>query len=157
MKLENTALMESTKKINDQLTIAGKLAPEQLQQAASEGYKSVLNLRSPEEEGFLKDEQQQVEAAGMQYVNIPVKPDGMTDKLTDRVLDQIDQLPKPALIHCASSMRAGAMAFMSVATRQGMTAAQVFEKAEEAGFDCDANPRMKQFLEHYVSTHSKTS
>lgn len=143
------------KKINEQLTVAGQVTPEQLQQAAAEGYKSVLNLRSPDEQGFLQDEQQQAEAAGLQYVNIPVKPNEMTDELTTQVLEQIDNLPKPALIHCASSMRAGAMAFMNIATRQGMTPEQVFEKAGEVGFDCNANPQIKQFLENYVSTHQQ--
>lgn len=148
--------MENVKKINEQLTVAGQVTIEQLQQAGKEGYKAVLNLRSPDEQGFMQDEQQQAEVAGLEYVNIPVKPDGMTDELTNRVLEQIDQLPKPVLIHCASSMRAGAMAFMNVATRQGMTAEQVFEKATEAGFDCDSQPQIKQFLESYVSKHSKT-
>ncbi len=142
------------KKIDADLSVAGQVAPEQLQQAAAEGYKSVLNLRSPDEQGFLPDERQIAEAAGLEYVNIPVKPSEMTDELTDRVLAQIDALPKPALIHCASAMRAGAMAFMNLATRQGMTPEQVFEKAGEAGFDCNANPQIKQFLEQYISTHS---
>jgi uncharacterized protein (TIGR01244 family) len=102
----------------------------------------------------LPDEQQLAEAAGLEYVNIPVKPSEMTEELTDKVLEQIDALPKPALIHCASAMRAGAMAFMNLATRRGMTAERVFEKAGEAGFDCNANPQMKQFLEQYISTHS---
>ncbi|PSM45503.1 phosphatase [Chroococcidiopsis sp. CCALA 051] len=147
--------MENVKQINDELSVAGQVTPEQLQQAAGEGFKSVLNLRSPEEQGFLQDEQQQAEAAGLQYANIPVKPNEMTDELTTQVLEQIDKLPKPALIHCASSMRAGVMAFMNVATRQGMTPEQVFEKAGEVGFDCNANPQMKQFLEHYVATHQQ--
>lgn len=148
--------MENVKKINEQLTVAGQLTVEQLQQASKQGYKAVLNLRSPEEQGFMQDEQQQAEVAGLEYVNIPVKPDGMTGELTDRVLEQIDKLPKPILIHCASSMRAGAMAFMNVATRQGLTAEQLFEKASEAGFNCDSQPQMKQFLESYISQHSRT-
>lgn len=156
-KLKNKLTMENVKKINEQLTVAGQVKAEQLQEAAAEGYKSVLNLRSPEEEGFMKDEQKQAEAAKLQYVNIPVKLDEMTEELTDKVLEQIDRLPKPLLIHCASSMRAGAMAFMNVATRQGMTSKQVFEKAAEAGFDCNAQPQMKQFLESYISKHSKTT
>ncbi|MBD2434953.1 MULTISPECIES: beta-lactamase hydrolase domain-containing protein [Fischerella] len=149
--------MENVKKINNELTVAGQVTPEQLQQAASEGYKSVLNLRSPSEQGFISDEQQQAQALGLNYINIPVKPNEISDELATEVLEQIDRLPKPALIHCASGMRAGLMAFMNVATRQGMTPEQVFEKAAEAGFDCNANPQMKQFLEHYVSTHSQTN
>lgn len=149
--------MENVKKINNELTVAGQVTSEQLQQAVNEGYKSVLNLRSPDEQGFISNEQQQAQALGLHYVNIPVKPNEISDELTTEVLKQIDDLPKPALIHCASAMRAGVMAFMNVATRQGMTPEQVFEKAAEAGFDCNANPQMKQFLEHYVSTHSQTN
>lgn len=147
--------MENVKQINKEMAIAGQLTPEQFQQASQEGFQSVLNLRSPDEEGVLSDEQQQVEAVGLEYVNIPVKPDTLDDELTTQVLRQIDELPKPALIHCASSMRAGAMAFMHMATRQGMTAEQAFEKAHQSGFDCDAYPDMKVFFKHYVDTHSR--
>jgi uncharacterized protein (TIGR01244 family) len=149
--------MENVKKINDELTVAGQVTPEQLQQAAQEGFKSVLNLRSPDENGFLNDEQQLAEAAGLEYVNIPVKVNEINDELTTEVLGQIDELPKPTLIHCGVSMRAGAMALMNVATRQGMTPEQAFEKAHEIGFDCSAYPQMKEFFEQYVSKHSKAS
>lgn len=150
--------MENVKKINDELTIAtGQVTPEQLQQAAQEGFKSVLNLRSPDEEGFLSEEEQQAEAVGLHYVNIPVLVSKIDDELTDQVLQQIDEIPKPALIHCKSGMRAGAMALMNVATRQGLTPQQAFEQAHKIGFDCSAQPQMKEFFEHYVSTHSKTS
>ncbi|PZO49585.1 MAG: phosphatase [Phormidesmis priestleyi] len=150
--------MENIKRINDQLAVAmGQVTPEELQQAAQEGYKSVLNLRSPNEEGFLSDEQQQAEAAGLKYVNVPVKPDGMSDELADQVLQEIDQLPKPALIHCKSGMRSGAMTLMYVAIQQGMTADEAMSMGKQNGFDCDSNPKMKQFFEHYVSEHAKAS
>ncbi len=149
--------MENVKKINDELTIAGQVRSEQLQQATQEGFKSVLNLRSPNEEGFLSEEQQQTEALGLQYVNIPVKVDALNEELTTQILQQIDQLPKPALIHCGTAMRAGAMALMNVATRQGLTPQQAFEQAHKIGFDCSAQPQMKEFFEHYVSTHSQTN
>jgi uncharacterized protein (TIGR01244 family) len=149
--------MESSKKINDELTVAGQITPEQLPQLAEEGFKSVLNLRSPEEEGFWPDEQHQVESIGLHYFNLPVKVDSLTEEQTDAVLQQIDALSKPALIHCAVSMRAGAMALMNVATRQGLTLEQAFEKAHAIGFDCSANPAMKEFFEFYVSQHGAAS
>ena len=148
--------MENTKQIDDDLSVAmGQPTVEQLQQAAKEGFKSVLNLRSPQEEGFVSDEQQQAEAAGLKYVNLPVKPDGMNDELTDRVLQEIERLPKPALIHCKSGMRSGVMTLMSVATDRGMTANEALAMGKQNGFDYDANPQMKQFFEHYVSTHER--
>ena len=50
----------------------------------------VLNLRSLEEEGFLDDEGERAKAAGLDYVNIPVKPDNINEDLADRVLQQRD-------------------------------------------------------------------
>ena len=150
--------MENVKRINDQLAVAiGQVTLEELHQAAQEGFKSVLNLRSPSEEGFLSDEQQQAENAGLQYVNVPVKPDGMSNELADQVLQEIDQLPKPALIHCKSGMRSGAMTLMYVATQQGLTADEAMEMGKQNGFDCDSNPQMKRFFEHYISEHTKAS
>lgn len=150
--------MENVKRINDQLAVTmGQVTLEQLQQAAQEGFKSVLNLQAPNEEGFLSDEQQTTEAAGLKYVNVPVKPDSMSDALADQVLQQIDALPKPALIHCKSGMHAGAMTLMYVATQQGMTAEQALQMGKQHGFDCDAQPQMKQFFEHYVAEHTKAS
>ncbi|AFY54343.1 hypothetical protein Riv7116_1800 [Rivularia sp. PCC 7116] len=146
--------MENTKKINDDITVTGQVTPEQLQQAAKSGLKSVLNLRAPDEKGFMKDEQQQAEAAGLNYTNIPLKVETIDDKLIDEILEQIDQLPKPALIHCASGMRAGAMALMNLAIDKGMTPKEAFETAEKLGFDCSSSPKLKQVFEEYVAKHS---
>jgi uncharacterized protein (TIGR01244 family) len=149
--------MENVKKINEQLTVSGQVTPEQLQQAAQEGFSSILNLRSPDEKGYWHQEEEEAKALGLNYINIPVKVDNLTEEQATEILKQIDELPKPALIHCASAMRAGAMALMNVATRQGMTPEQAFGKAGEIGFDCSANPKMKEFFEQYVSKHSKAS
>ncbi len=142
-------------KINDQITVAGQVAPEQFEEAARQGFKSVLNLRTPDEEGYLPDEEQQAEAAGLRYASIPVKKEEISDELTDNVLKEIDELPKPVLVHCASGMRAGAMAFMHMATREGLPAEEAMRRAQESGFDCNSEPQLKQFFEHYVETHSQ--
>lgn len=150
--------MENVKKISDSLSVApDQPSPEQFQQAAREGYRAILNLRSPDEEGFLSDERQQVESTGLQYAHIPVKPEDLSDELADRVLQTIDDLPRPTLIHCKSGLRSGAMALMYVATGQGMTADEALAMAKQQGFNCDAHPQMKQFFERYVVTHTRQS
>ncbi|MGB3533371.1 MAG: protein tyrosine phosphatase family protein [Microcoleaceae cyanobacterium] len=146
--------MKNIKQINENLAVATEqLSAQQLQQAAQAGYKSVLNLRSPQEEGFLEDEAQQAKAAGLDYVNIPVKPNHISEELALRVLQQIDQLPKPLLTHCRSGLRAGAFSLMYFATREKISAAQAMEKGKQMGFDCSQSPDMKEFFQQYISKH----
>lgn len=146
--------MENVKKINQNLAVATEqLTAQQLRQAATEGYKSILNLRSPEEEGFLDDEGEQAKAEGLDYVNIPVKPDNINEDLADRVLQQIDSLPKPLLAHCKSGLRSGAFSLMYLATKEGMSAEEAMDKGKAMGFDCDKSPQMKEFFKQYISQH----
>jgi uncharacterized protein (TIGR01244 family) len=125
--------MNTIRKINDDFAIAGQLTPEQLQQLAQEGFKSVLNLRSPDEEGVLINEQQQVEALGLYYINVPVKVEAINDEVAAQVLKKLDELSKPILVHCNNAMRAAAMALMHIATQQGVSLSQAFNQAEQLG------------------------
>lgn len=125
--------MNTIRTINDDLAIAGQITPEQLQQIAQEGFKSVLNLRSPDEEGFLINEQQQAEALGLYYINVPVKLETINHEVAAQVLQKIDQLTKPALVHCNNAIRAAAMVLMHIATQQGASLSQAFKQAERLG------------------------
>ncbi len=125
--------MNTIRKINDDLAIAGQLTPEQLQQIAQEGFKSVLNLRSADEEGFLNNEQQQVEALELYYIHLPVKVETINDEVAAQVLKKIDELSKPILVHCNNAMRAAAMVLMYIATQQGVSLSQAFKQAEQFG------------------------
>jgi uncharacterized protein (TIGR01244 family) len=142
--------MEHVKKINNELTVSIQITPEQLQKAAREGFKSILNLRSSDEDGFWDEERQQAEALGLHYVNIPVRGAILTEKLTTEILKQIDDLPKPTLIHCSEGMRSGAMALMNLAIHQGfeMNLEQAFELAKIIDLDCSAYPPMKELVLH---------
>lgn len=150
--------MEGIKTITPEIAVAdSQLTPEQIHQAAKAGFRSILNLRSPQEEGAPAEEQAQVEQAGLTYANIPIQPSDISGELTNQVLQTIDDLPKPVLTHCKSGMRSGAMALMYVATRNGMSADAALQKGKENGFDCDAHPQMKQFFIHYIDSHTETS
>ena len=149
--------MDNVRPITADLSVAGQVTAAQLQQAAEAGFKSVFNLRAPGEEGYLSDEQALAEAAGLTYAATPVKPPELDQATIDSLLAEIDALPKPALIHCGVGLRAGAMAMMHLATRQGMTPEQAFAKAEELGFDCSASPQLKQLFQQYVGQHSQAS
>ncbi|MGF1602080.1 MAG: beta-lactamase hydrolase domain-containing protein [Thermosynechococcaceae cyanobacterium] len=150
--------MNDTIQLSDQLTVATtQLNPEQLQALAGAGYRSVLNLRSPSEPGFSTEEQQQVEAAGLQYLNIPVDPAQITDPLTDKILTQMEQLAKPILLHCSSGIRSGAMALIYVAIQQGMSVDQAMAKNRLWGLGLATKPQIQQFVQDYIARHSRVN
>jgi uncharacterized protein (TIGR01244 family) len=126
--------METIRKITHDLAIAGQIGPEQLKQIAQEGFKSVLNLQTPEEKGFLVNEQQQVEDLGLNYMHMPIALDAINhDDITIQVLQKIAELAKPVLVHCSSDVRAAAMVLMYIATRQGVPLDKALKQAEKLG------------------------
>jgi len=120
-------IMDTVRKINNELAIAGQITPDQFQKITEDGYKSVLNLRSPDERGLLDNEQEKLEFLGLRYINFPMKFEEINNRTTLQILQTINELPKPLLIHCDNSIRSSVLALLYVATKQGIT----FEKALE--------------------------
>lgn len=125
--------MNPVKKINHELAIAGQISLEQLQQLAAEGYQTVLNLRSPDENGFSNCEAQKTENLGLCYLNIPTYCAAMNSEIAVVILQQMAVLPKPILLHCDTGMRAAAIAFMDIALKQGIAPDQAFLRATQFG------------------------
>ncbi|MCP6759753.1 MAG: sulfur transferase domain-containing protein [Fischerella sp. CENA71] len=138
--------MTEIKKISDQFSAAGQVSPEDLQQAAQAGFKSVLNLRSPAETGFVNDEQEQANAVGLEYTNIPLSPTQANQESLNQAIQEIENLPKPILVHCAAGARAASIALIAAANQQGLTPEQVKQKAQELGLKLE-QPHLQQFLQ----------
>ncbi|BAY18626.1 hypothetical protein NIES21_44740 [Anabaenopsis circularis NIES-21] len=148
--------------INESLTTTGQISVKQLEQAIQEGYKSVLNLRSPNELGFFQDEQKLAEKLGLYYVNVPVRLEALNEELITKTLKILEQLPKPVLIHCAAGMRSTGIALLSIAIQEGLTSEQTLAKAKSLGFGFledfngfSVSPRLKQLFVNYVNQHAK--
>jgi len=139
--------MSDIKKVSDEYSAGGQPTPETLKQLADEGYKSVVNLRALDEVGALADEQQQAQAVGLEYVNVPLKPSQTNDNSTAKVLSELQQLPTPVYFHCGAGGRASALALIAFANQHQLNRQQVLAKAKEL----DINPEqvhLKQFLEN---------
>jgi uncharacterized protein (TIGR01244 family) len=143
--------MEYFQRIDADCAIAAQLTPEQIQQLPQTEFKSVLNLRSPEESGVLGDEQQQIEALGLTYANVPMLLDRLNSNLAERVLAALQNLPKPILIYCASARRASAIALLEIARERNLTPEQVLELGLTMGFDYEAHPNLKLFIYEHVA------
>lgn len=108
----------------------------------------MVNLRSPNETGALADEQQQAEAAGLHYVNVPLQSTEANAELTAKVLSEVEQLPTPVYFHCGVGGRASAAALIAFATQQKLSQEAILTKAQELGISLE-QPQLKQFLEGY--------
>ncbi|BAZ37061.1 glutathione S-transferase-like protein [Calothrix sp. NIES-4101] len=148
--IERYARFTNTKKISNNLSAAGQVTPEELQQAAAKGFRSVLNLRSPNEPGFLEDEQQKAQTAGLEYANVPLIPADGNQNLTEEAIQQIKNLPKPILIHCAAGGRASGIALIATAIEENLTYEQIVHKAAELNISLEQS-HLKQFLIEKVS------
>lgn len=146
--------MDTLKIVTPDISVSGQVTQQDLEQLVHEGYEAVLNLRSPHEEGFWQEEESAATNLGLHYVNAPVNLSELTEELATQVLRCIDEMPKPVLIHCGVSMRAGAIALMNIAIQQGLTVEAAFAKAQDMGFDDNAYSQMREFFKFYLDKHS---
>jgi uncharacterized protein (TIGR01244 family) len=110
---------------------SGQPAPEAFARLASQGFKTVVNLRT-EEEGA-RDEEARVKAAGLRYVWVPVTPGTFTVEDAEAVQVVLDDAEAaPVLIHCATGNRVGAV-WTVIQVRQGRPLSEARLEGEAIG------------------------
>jgi len=141
--------------ITPQLFVGKQLTPEEFKQISTV-IKTVINLRSPEETGFMEEEESLVKSLGMFYVNIPTTSASLQERLADEILYRIDDCYRPILIHDSNSKRSIAIALMHVITRGELSLSQARERAKGIGFDASDVEEFIAFLSYYVKRHSSS-
>lgn len=88
---------------------AGQPGEEHLQALADAGYRTIIDLRtSQEERGY--DEPATARHAGMEYINLPVGPESLDGTKIERFRELMNDADRrPALVHCSSANRVGAL------------------------------------------------
>jgi uncharacterized protein (TIGR01244 family) len=145
--------------ISHDLTAVGQVQLLQLQQAVQEGYRSVLNLRSPDELGFLKSEPQMVKSLGLRYVNLPLRLEELDETTVTQILQTIERLPKPIVVHCAAGIRSFSISLLRTAIQDGLTVEETMQKARSLGFhyidSTLVSPTLKQRFVTYLTQYSR--
>jgi uncharacterized protein (TIGR01244 family) len=144
------------RKISDEIAIAGQPSAEELQTLRDSGYRTVVNLRTPDEAGIVPDEERLVEAAGLTYAEIPVSPQTLDDMAVQRFTNTIASEGRmPVLVHCKSAGRAGIMALLHLAIQHSWTLEQALEEGRKMG-DIAPGPNSpyRSFFESYIRRHS---
>lgn len=96
---------------NEAFSVAPQLQPEDMQEVAQAGYKSVI-INRPDGEGgpeqpAATDVMKAAEAAGMVTAYLPVVSGAMTYDDVERFKELLDTLPSPVLAFCRSGTRSG--------------------------------------------------
>ncbi len=138
-------------RINDQFCTGGQPRLEHLKQLKDEGIKAIINLR-PTGEHRAAEEEEKARELGLRYFNIPVvfrdpKEEQVTEFL--RVTDNPEN--RPAFIHCAAAIRAGAFWMIRRVLRDGWTIDAAEEEAKKVGLK--ESPHLNEFVRQYIDKH----
>lgn len=125
--------------------------PEQghLERLAAAGYRTVIDLRTSEEpRGF--DEPEIVGRAGMEYANIPVGHEVVDAETFDRFRQILtDAERRPALVHCSSANRVGALLIPYLILDEGKSPEDARDIAARVGLRSDELERVAfRYVEH---------
>ena len=114
---------------------AGQPGQGHLKQLAKAGYRTILDLRTSEEDpGF--EESEIVRSAGMEYVNIPLemKPEAFSDGVFDRARELLaDAERRPILVHCASAARVTPLLIPYLILDEGRSPEEAVRIASQVG------------------------
>lgn len=118
-----------------------------IREAAADGYRTVVNLRTDGEGGDPVDEGRVVTSAGMKYVRIPVAPGGLASEQADRLAEAIgDAGSQPALVHCKTGQRAAAVWALYLSKYRGKTPEEALAAADSAGIGRDLRADLERRL-----------
>jgi len=129
--------------------IAGTPSERGLEQLRAQGVKHVIDLRGPEE--GTSAEASSARHLGLNYVNIPMRPDTFSEDQAKKFLAAMDAArDEPVLIHCARGSRAGGMYGLYLGASGRCTTQQALEKARAAGL---RNKLLEAAVEDYLRKH----
>lgn len=126
---------------------AGQPTGEQLQLLAEEGYKTIIDLRAPEEPHGV-DEPEAARLNGMAYVNIPVTLETLDQATIDKFLEAMKTAKRPLVLHCTGSVRVGALYYAWLVLEEDVPPRAAMAKAKAAGL---RHPELAQKIEKLVS------
>jgi uncharacterized protein (TIGR01244 family) len=123
--------------IDDSISVAPQLSPEDMATLAEQGFGYVINNRPDDEEGGQPSDAEMrraAEAAGLGYVAIPVVMGGMTRAQVDEMAAALASTNKPVLAFCRSGTRSCNLWALAEASR-GADPEALVAKAAAAGYD----------------------
>ncbi len=123
--------------IDDRISVAPQIAPEDMAALAAAGFGLVINNRPDDEESGQPSGAEMraaAAAAGLGYVAIPTVMGAMSRGQVDAMAAALQSTDKPALAFCRSGTRSCNLRALAAASRGGAPEA-LLAKAAGAGYD----------------------
>lgn len=117
----------------ENLLCGGQLTHRDLEDAKAKGYRTIINLRPASEQGAF-DEAAAAKELGLDYLNIPVAGEAdLTMQTVQALHDALERHPMPAIVHCASGNRVGALFAMRAAWIEGKSVEEAIRIGRQSG------------------------
>lgn len=124
------------KRIDDRVSVAGQIGPDEMEAVGAAGFTTVVNNRP---DGEAPDQPtgaeigRAAEAAGLRYLEIPVGREGMTPQMIEQARAVEEESEGPVLMFCRSGTRSTTLWALSQAGRR--EAGEIIALAAGAGYD----------------------
>jgi len=139
--------------IDDKPTGGGQPSAEAYAKAATNGFRSVLTLRSPKDGVDLTRERLVVEQNKLRYFNIRYYTDFPQREQVDEFLKLArDPLNQPMLVNCAFAERVAPLMMMFHILEQGWPEDRAVEEASRSGL---ATTKLRRFAKDYLANRRK--
>lgn len=125
------------RKLDETISVAGQITPDDVAEAARQGFAFVINNR-PDGEQPGQPEAAEIEtaakAAGLGYAAIPITHAGFSENQVAAMREALEAAPGPVLAFCRSGTRS-TLAWALARSRMGDDAETLQAKAAAAGYD----------------------
>jgi uncharacterized protein (TIGR01244 family) len=151
---EEVAGVVNFARIDTTVACAGAIKPEAIAELKQRGYKAIINLQAPEErDADVAGETAAAEAAGINYVHVPLSLTATDPTAVDRFLAAVtDPANQPAFIHCTLGIRASGLWAVKRVLVDKWDVDRAMTEAEALS---TTSPMMKKFVLAYLQDHQK--
>jgi uncharacterized protein (TIGR01244 family) len=125
------------RKLDETISVAGQITPQDIADAAAQGFTFVINNRPDDEQPgqpAASEIEAAAKAAGLGYRAIPITHAGFSDNQVVAMQEALEAAPGPVLAFCRSGTRS-TLVWALARARMGDDADALQAKAEAAGYD----------------------
>ena len=131
-------MLELKTVIPNEFAVAAQPVPEDLDQLAEQGYRTLISNRPDNEkqnQPTAEDMRAAAERQGLNYVHIPVTLGSISRRDIEVFRDSLEKAPAPAVAHCGSGKRAYLLWAAGEVLHQGRDIQELTDKAAGIGID----------------------